>query len=93
MDGRLFVSTFFAVLLAELGDKTQVATLTLSAAHRAPWTLFAASALALVLSSGVAVLAGGFLARWISPVWLARVAGAILIVLGAWTLWNAGRGG
>ena len=91
--GWLFVGPFGIVFLAELGDKTQLATMTLSAAHRAPWTLFAASALALVVASAAAVLAGGLVARWVSPVWLARVAGTVLIVLGAWTLWRAGGGG
>ena len=46
MDWSVFVTTFAAVFLAELGDKTQVATLTLSAGSRAPWTVFLASALA-----------------------------------------------
>lgn len=92
MDGRLFISTFLAVLVAELGDKTQLATMSLAAAHRAPWTLFFASAFALVITSAVAVLAGGFVARWVSPLWMARIGGALLIALGAWTLWSAGRG-
>jgi putative Ca2+/H+ antiporter (TMEM165/GDT1 family) len=91
VDLRLFASTFATIFLAELGDKTQLATLTLSASHRAPWTVFLASALALAATSAVAVLAGGFVTRYVSPLWLARVAGALLILIGLWTLWNAGR--
>jgi putative Ca2+/H+ antiporter (TMEM165/GDT1 family) len=91
MDWSLFVSTFGAVFLAELGDKTQIATLSLSAGTRAPWTIFLASALALACTSALAVLGAGAVGRLISPLWLARVAGAALILMGVWTLWSAGR--
>ena len=90
MDLRLLASTFAAVFLAELGDKTQIATLTLAASTRSPFTVFLGSALALVTTSAVAVLAGGFVTRAISPLWLARAAGVVLIAMGAWTLWKAG---
>lgn len=90
MDWKLFVTTFSAVFLAELGDKTQLATLTLTAAHRSPWTVFLGSALALVATSAVAVAAGGVITRYVSPVWLARLAGVAFLVMGAWTLWKAG---
>lgn len=92
MDWRLFASTFATIFLAELGDKTQFATLSLSVSARAPWTVFLASALALAATSAVAVLAGGYLTRFISPLWMARIAGGILVVMGLWTLWSAGRG-
>jgi Ca2+/H+ antiporter, TMEM165/GDT1 family len=90
MDPRLFAATFAAVFLAELGDKTQLATMTLTAAHQRPWTVFVASALALVASTALAVAAGTFVTRYVSPVWLARLAGALFIVMGVLTLWRAG---
>ena len=82
MDPRLFASTFFAVLLAEMGDKTQLATMSLAAEGSSRWTVFAASALALVSASALAVLAGEAITRAVPPVWIKRGAGLLFIVLG-----------
>ncbi len=90
MDWKLFVSTFAAIFVAELGDKTQLATLSLAAEAKAPWIVFAASALALVATSALAVLGGDLVTRVISPLWLRRVAGAIFIVMGATFLLRRG---
>ena len=64
MDPKLFGTVFLTILVAELGDKTQLATL-LYATDAAPtrWTVFAAAAAALVFSTALAVLAGGLVAR------------------------------
>lgn len=91
MDWSLFATTFLAVFLAELGDKTQVATLTLAAGTRSPWTVFLASGTALVATSAIAVLGAGFVTRFVSPLWIARIAGVVLVAMGLWTLWSAGR--
>ena len=92
MDWKLLVSTFVAVFVAELGDKTQIATLSLSAGGGAGarWVVFLGSALALVTSSGLAVLGGDLVARFVSPIWLHRVAGGIFLILGAVYLWRSG---
>lgn len=90
MDYRLLVSTFVAIFLAELGDKTQLATLSLSAGASSRWTVFAGSALALVASSALAVLGGELVARLVPPSVLRRVAGVVFLVLGA--LYVSGRG-
>jgi Ca2+/H+ antiporter, TMEM165/GDT1 family len=82
MDWKLFASTFGAVFLAELGDKTQLATLSLAAGGRSRWAVFAGSALALIATSAIAVLAGEALARAVPPIWIKRAAGALFIVLG-----------
>lgn len=82
MDWKLLASTFAAVFVAELGDKTQLATLTL-AASGSRWTVFLGSALALVASSAVAVLAGEAVARTIPPIWIKRAAGMIFLIMGA----------
>jgi putative Ca2+/H+ antiporter (TMEM165/GDT1 family) len=82
MDWKLFGSTFVAIFLAELGDKTQLATLSLSTGSSSRWVVFAGSALALVATSAIAVLAGDAFARLIPPVWVKRAAGALFIVLG-----------
>jgi putative Ca2+/H+ antiporter (TMEM165/GDT1 family) len=82
MDYKLFASTFVAIFVAELGDKTQLATLALATGPRSRWTVFAGAALALVATSALAVVGGEFIARWVSPIWLRRVAGALFISLG-----------
>lgn len=89
MDWKLFGSTFLAVFLAEMGDKTQLATLSFAASGSSRKLVFAASATALVATSAIAVLAGELVARHVPPVWIKRAAGALFIVLGVWTLLKA----
>jgi putative Ca2+/H+ antiporter (TMEM165/GDT1 family) len=89
MDWKLFLSTFGVIFLAEMGDKTQLATLTLAASGSSRWVVFAGAALALVATSAVAVIAGEAVARVIPPVWIQRAAGAAFIVLGVLYLWTA----
>ncbi|MGC4094110.1 MAG: TMEM165/GDT1 family protein [Polyangiaceae bacterium] len=90
MDYRLLASTFIAIFVAELGDKTQLATLSLSASATSRSSVFVGSALALVASSALAVLGGELVSRWVSPLTLRRLAGAVFLVLGA--LYVSGRG-
>jgi len=85
MDWRLFATTFGAVFLAEMGDKTQLATMSLTATSpSARWVVFAASALALVAASALAVLVGDVVGRWISPTLVRRLAGGMFLVIGLW---------
>lgn len=87
MDLKLLATVFASVFLAELGDKTQLATL-LFAADRAASKLavFLAASAALVLATGIGVLAGGVISGHVSPVVLKYIAGTSFIVIGAWTL-------
>jgi putative Ca2+/H+ antiporter (TMEM165/GDT1 family) len=82
MEWKLFTSTFVVVFIAELGDKTQLATLSLAAGGSSRWIVFLGSALALVASAAIAVIVGAALVKVIPPIWLKRGAGAIFIVLG-----------
>ncbi len=82
MDWKVLFSTLGTVFLAELGDKTQLATLSMAAGSRAKWAVFAGAALALAATSALAVIGGTAIARVVSPVWLRRLAGAAFIVLG-----------
>lgn len=82
MDWKLFATTFGAIFLAELGDKTQLATLSLSAGASSRWIVFAGAALALVATSALAVLLGEALTRAIPPVWIRRGAGTLFVFLG-----------
>jgi putative Ca2+/H+ antiporter (TMEM165/GDT1 family) len=93
MDWKLFASTFAAVFLAELGDKTQLATLSLAAGGSSRWAVFAGSALALVITSAIAVLVGEAVSGVVSPIWLRRGAGLVFLVLGAAFLLGAPRTG
>jgi putative Ca2+/H+ antiporter (TMEM165/GDT1 family) len=82
MDGNLFITTFMAIFLAELGDKTQLATLSLATGATSRVTVFLASALALITTSALAVLGGDLLAQWISPIWVQRAAGSLFVAMG-----------
>lgn len=90
MDVRLLLTVFATIFVAELGDKTQLATLLYAAngAH-SPLTVFIGAALALVATSAIGVVAGATLAAHISPRLLSWVAGIGFILIGAWTLWQA----
>ena len=87
MDPKLFATVFATVFVAELGDKTQLATMLYAADASHPrLTVFAASAAALVLTSGLGVLAGSFVAEHVDPRWLRWVAGTGFIAVGLWVL-------
>ncbi len=82
MDWKLFTSTFTLIFLAELGDKTQLATLSLAASGKSRLLVFVAAAVALTATSAIAVLAGEAVARAVPEVWIRRVAGLGFLVLG-----------
>jgi putative Ca2+/H+ antiporter (TMEM165/GDT1 family) len=87
---RQLVIIFASVFLAEIGDKTQLATL-LFATNRdvGKVAVFCAAALALVLTTAIAVAAGEALTRAVQPSTLKRVAGAGFILIGLWTVLSA----
>jgi putative Ca2+/H+ antiporter (TMEM165/GDT1 family) len=92
---RSFLTTFAAVFFAELGDKTQLATMALSSGAdgaRARWTVFAAAASALVATSALGVLAGGVIGKFVSPVTIHRIAGVLFVVLGVLMIVRAKSG-
>jgi len=90
---KIFLTVFATVFLAELGDKTQLATLLFSADKPASkWVVFAGSASALVLAAAIGVLAGGWIAQHVSPRHLKLVAGAGFMLIGVWTLRSAFTG-
>jgi putative Ca2+/H+ antiporter (TMEM165/GDT1 family) len=87
MDPKLFLTVFGTVFVAELGDKTQLATLLYAAdAPHARLTVFAASAAALAVSAGLGVLAGGLVGAWLSPRVLRWLAGGGFVAVGLWIL-------
>lgn len=86
MDWKLALSTFVAVFLAELGDKTQLATFSLAAEGSSKMSVFMGAALALVATTVIAVFAGGLIGQLIPPIYIKRAAGVLFIVLGAFYL-------
>jgi putative Ca2+/H+ antiporter (TMEM165/GDT1 family) len=87
MDLKLFATVFSTVFVAELGDKTQLATLLYASdASHPKMTVFAASAAALIATSGIAVLAGSFVSEQIDPKIVRWVAGLGFIAVGVWIL-------
>jgi putative Ca2+/H+ antiporter (TMEM165/GDT1 family) len=81
------IPIFVAVFLAELGDKTQLATLFFAAQKQtSPWLVFTAAAAALVLSTGIAVALGTVAARYLEILPLRLIAGLGFIAIGVWTL-------
>jgi putative Ca2+/H+ antiporter (TMEM165/GDT1 family) len=93
MDWKLALTTFGAVFLAELGDKTQLATLAFATTGRSRWAVFIGAASALVATSAIAVLAGDAVTRAVPPTFLKRAAGAAFVAIGLWVLWSSRPGG
>ena len=84
---KTYAMVFVSVFLAELGDKTQLATLTFAATPGVGRLgVFLAAAGALVTSSLLAVLVGERLGAWIPPHYLTRAAGVLFVAIGAWLL-------
>lgn len=85
---QTFLSTFFLIFLAELGDKTQLSVLLLAAQDRPIWGVFLGSAAALILTSFLGVVIGGALSRYLPAVYLQKGAGAAFVVIGFLLLWG-----
>jgi putative Ca2+/H+ antiporter (TMEM165/GDT1 family) len=83
MDLSLLISTFLTVFLAELGDKTQLATVALSGTSDRPLAVFLGSASALVLASLLGAMAGGSIASLIPTEWLQLVAAVGFLIIGS----------
>ena len=77
----IFFTTFTTIFIAELGDKTQLATLMLSAESGKPIIVFLGSSLALISSSVVGVLIGKWLSKKISPSKFALFTGALMLII------------
>ena len=83
MDLSLLISTFLTVFLAELGDKTQLATVALSGTSDRPLAVFLGSSSALVLASLLGAMAGGSIASLIPTEWLQLVAAVGFLIIGS----------
>ncbi|MCP4577590.1 MAG: TMEM165/GDT1 family protein [Deltaproteobacteria bacterium] len=90
MEYKVLLTVFMAVFIAELGDKTQLATMLFAADKEvSKLTVFIGASLALIVASGVGVLASGIISQYISEKHLQYIAGVGFIAIGIWTLFKA----
>ena len=90
MDIKVLLTVFVAVFIAELGDKTQLATLLFAADKDvSKWTVFLGASSALVVAAGIGVLAGGVISQYVSERYLHYIAGIGFVGIGVWTLARA----
>ena len=87
MNTSPLIVIFVTVFLAELGDKTQLATLLFTVeGERNPWLVFLAASAALIAATGIAVLLGSFAAKYLQDIPLRLIAGTGFILIGLWTI-------
>lgn len=90
MDPKLILTVFGTIFLAEIGDKTQLATVLFAAREGVSLTaVFIAASLALIAATAIGVLAGSVVSTYIDPKYLSYVAGVGFIAIGIWTLWSS----
>jgi putative Ca2+/H+ antiporter (TMEM165/GDT1 family) len=90
MDWKLLFTVFATIFVAEIGDKTQLATLLYaSGAEASRLTVFLGASLALILTSALGVLVGAALSQYVNPQYLAWEAGVGFIAVGIWTIVKA----
>lgn len=82
MDWRVLATTFGVIFLAEMGDKTQLAAMTMSAQSKRPLMVFLGASLALVAVSAIGVIVGGVVANFVPLIWVKRIAALSFIVIG-----------
>ena len=82
MDWRMLLTTFGVIFLAEMGDKTQLAAMTMAAQSKKPWAVFIGASLALVCVSAIGVVVGGTLGHYLPIIWIKRAAAVAFIVIG-----------
>lgn len=85
-DWQIFVSSFFIIFLAELGDKTQISTFAFASRSKAPLSVFLGASGALILTTVIAVVLGGVIGKIVPEKIIKAVAGTVFIVFGVITL-------
>lgn len=84
----VFGTTFVTIFLAEIGDKTQLSTLFMSAQSHSPWVVFIGSAAALITTSLLGVLLGSWISSRLSPKTVEKSAGVMLLVISLMLFWD-----
>ncbi|MCC5619409.1 TMEM165/GDT1 family protein [Nostoc sp. CHAB 5836] len=88
----VFGTTFVTIFLAEIGDKTQLSTLLMSAESHSPWVVFMGSAAALISTSLLGVLLGSWIASRLSPKTIEKSSGVMLLVISLMLFWDVFQG-
>ena len=88
MDWKILGTAFVTLVLAELGDKTQLAIITMTSKTESKWAVFIGASLALVFVSLLAVLVGGVLSQYVPTEWLQRIVAVAFIVIGVLMLFG-----
>ncbi len=90
MDLKIISTVFMAIFIAELGDKTQIATMLFAADKDiSKWAVFIGAFFGLLAATTMAVLVGSLLSQYINGRVLSIIAGVGFILIGVWTLWRA----
>ena len=82
MDFRVLMTTFGIIFLAEMGDKTQLAAMTMAAQTKRPWAVFIGASLALAAVSALGVLVGSVIGDYVPLEWVKRAAAVAFILIG-----------
>ena len=82
MDWRILLTTFGVIFLAEMGDKTQLAAMTMAAESKRPWMVFIGAAVALTAVSAIGVVAGTLIGNYVPLIWVKRAAAVAFITIG-----------
>jgi len=82
MDLRVLFTTFGIIFLAEMGDKTQLAAMTMAAQTKRPWAVFIGASVALAAVSALGVIVGSVIGDYIPLLWVKRVAAIAFIAIG-----------
>jgi len=82
MDWKIFGTAFITLFLAELGDKTQLAVITMTSSTESKISVFLGASLALIKKTLLAVLFGGVLSQYVPTEWLQRIVAVAFIVIG-----------
>jgi putative Ca2+/H+ antiporter (TMEM165/GDT1 family) len=82
----IFSSTFLTIFLAEMGDKTQLVTLLMSAESQSPWIVFIGAALALIATSLIGVVLGYWLSKKLTPKILDLSVAILLLMITVWLM-------
>jgi putative Ca2+/H+ antiporter (TMEM165/GDT1 family) len=82
MDLRVLLTTFGIIFLAEMGDKTQLAAMTMAADTKKPWAVFIGASVALAAVSALGVLVGSVVGDYVPLEWIKRIAALAFIAIG-----------
>ena len=82
MDLRVLITTFGIIFLAEMGDKTQLAAMTMAAQTKRPWAVFIGASVALAAVSALGVLVGSLIGDYVPLDWVKRGAAVAFIIIG-----------